>query len=586
MHSSKPFILFFSPVRHAASFYRSLQGIAHTEVVTSKSRDEFFKDAAGKYKDIFAIYRTSASNAVAGKFDAEFIEHLPPSCKYIFHNGAGYDPIDTSACGKRGIIVTNAPDPVTDATADLAIFLLLGALRQLNPSILSLRAGNFKEGLDFGHDPQGKTLGILGMGRIGRATKQRCDAFGLKTIYYNRRALPSEQAAGAEYVSFEKLLIESDIISINVPLNANTKHLMSAAEIAKMKRGVVIINTARGAIIDEAAMADALENNHIAAVGLDVYEREPEINEKLMKQERALVVPHVGTHTTETLAKMETWAMENARRAIVGEPLLSPVPEAWDDQSWSELGRPSPELHQISLTDITQTNASIIRDIFQEVAAACPDAFCCVVTNPVNSTVPVAAETLKQAGVFEPTRLFGVTTLEVVRASTFAAQALGSDADPKAFRVPVIGGHSPISSGTAPAVINRTFFLPLLLFPLPSCKFSNEPRSLMFKIQACNSEAMRIVKSKQGVGSATTCMAYAGFRFVKAILRAMNGEAGGKELAAELEVDFFAVRVILGKTGAVTVVPVGELASSEKKLLEVATRELRTDIATGLSFMS
>lgn len=223
--------------------------------------------------------------------------------------------------------MTNAPDPVTDATADLAIFLLLGALRQLNPAMLALREGKFKSGVDFGHDPQGKTLGILGMGRIGRAIKARCDPFGLKTVYHNRNSLSAKQAAGAEYVSFDKLIEESDIISVNVPLNVNTRHLISAAVIGKMKRGVVIINTARGAIIDEAAMADALESNHIGAVGLDVYEKEPEINAKLLQQQRAFMVPHVGTHTTETLAKMETWAMENVRRAIAGEPLLSPVPE-------------------------------------------------------------------------------------------------------------------------------------------------------------------------------------------------------------------------------------------------------------------
>lgn len=239
----------------------------------------------------------------------------------------GYDPIDTAACARRGIVATNAPDPVTDATADLAVFLLLGALRQLSPAIFSLRARTFKEGLQFGHDPQDKILGILGMGRIGRAIKTRCDAFGLKTIYHNRNPLSLEEAAGAEYVSFEKLLATSNIISVNVPLTSKTKHLIGASEIDKMKRGVVIINTARGAIIDEAAMADALESHHIAAVGLDVYEDEPKINEKLMNQERALMVPHVGTHTTETLSKMESWAMENIRRAILGEELLSPVPE-------------------------------------------------------------------------------------------------------------------------------------------------------------------------------------------------------------------------------------------------------------------
>ncbi|RHZ62635.1 hypothetical protein CDV55_106829 [Aspergillus turcosus] len=327
MSPIKPLVLFFSPVRHALLAYKELQQVARTEVVTSQSRDEFFNDVATKYQDVFAIYRTSASGSVAGKFDADFINRLPSSCKYICHNGAGYDPIDTAACAKKGIIVTNAPDPVTDATADLAIFLLLGALRQLNPAISSLRSGTFKNGVDFGHDPQGKTLGILGMGRIGRAIKRRCDPFGLKTIYHNRNPLSSAEAAGADYVSFEKLLAESDIISVNVPLTAKTKHLIGAKEIAKMKPGVVIINTARGAIIDEAAMADALESNHIAAVGLDVYEEEPKINEKLLKQDRALMVPHVGTHTIETLAKMESWAMENVRRAITGEALLSPVPE-------------------------------------------------------------------------------------------------------------------------------------------------------------------------------------------------------------------------------------------------------------------
>ena len=225
------------------------------------------------------------------------------------------------------MIITNAPDPVTDATADLAMFLLLGALRRLNPALLSLRAGNFKKGVDFGRDPQGKTLGILGMGRIGRAIKKRSDAFGLKVVYHNRNELPPKEAAGADYVSFEKLLTESDIISINIPLTAKTRHLLSKEEIARMKPGIVIINTARGAIIDEGALADALDSGHVAAAGLDVYEHEPEIHEKLMKQERAILVPHLGTHTVESLAKMETWAMENARRAIVGEPLLSPVPE-------------------------------------------------------------------------------------------------------------------------------------------------------------------------------------------------------------------------------------------------------------------
>ncbi|KAH6653009.1 putative 2-hydroxyacid dehydrogenase [Truncatella angustata] len=330
MTSSLPFILLFNPIKHAKPFYNGLQEVARTEVVTSRSRHEFFNDVKDKYRDVSVIYRTSASGAVAGNFDQEFINNLPESCKYICHNGAGYDQIDHRACAQRGIILTYAPDPVTEATADLAIWLLLGALRQLNPSLRSLRAGNFKKGVDFGHDPQGKVLGIIGMGRIGRAIKKRSDPFGLITCYHNRRPLSGDESAGAEYVSFEKLLAESDIISVNVPLNATTKRLIGADEIAKMKDGVVIVNTARGAIIDEAALADALESGKVAAAGLDVYEREPAINEKLLRQEKALMVPHLGTHTTETLAKMETWAMENAKRAVLGMPLLSPVPEHLD----------------------------------------------------------------------------------------------------------------------------------------------------------------------------------------------------------------------------------------------------------------
>lgn len=239
----------------------------------------------------------------------------------------GYDQIDVDACTKRGIKVTNAPDPVTDATADLAIWLLLGALRQLNPSLESLRQGNFKKGLAFGHDPQGKTLGILGMGRIGRALKRRAEPFGMKTIYHNRNPLSESQAAGAKYVSLDQLLVESDVISIHVPLNTNTRHFIGALELGKMKDGVVLVNTARGAVVDEAAMAAALEKGKIASVGLDVYEKEPLINESLMKSSRALLVPHLGTHTTETLAKMESLAMENARRGCCGEPLLTVVAE-------------------------------------------------------------------------------------------------------------------------------------------------------------------------------------------------------------------------------------------------------------------
>ncbi|KAL3429773.1 lactate/malate dehydrogenase [Aspergillus tetrazonus] len=237
------------------------------------------------------------------------------------------------------------------------------------------------------------------------------------------------------------------------------------------------------------------------------------------------------------------------------------------------------------MTRDAQTNASIIRDIFAEIAATCPNAVSCVVTNPVNSTLPVAAETLKKAGVFEPTRLFGITTLDVVRASTFAAHALGSNSDPKAFKVPVIGGHSGAT------------ILPLYSQAEPPVDLDKETlAAVIHRVQFGGDE---IVKSKQGAGSATTCMAYAGFRFVKAIVAAMNGEsvteeayvylpgiAGGQEIAQELGVDYFALKVTLGHTGATQVLPIGEISENESTLLKAAINDLKANIATGVSFMA
>lgn len=229
--------------------------------------------------------------------------------------------------------MTYAPDPVTVATADLTMFLMLGAIRQLNPGLLSIRKGLFKKNIAFGHDMSGKTLGILGMGRIGRAVKKRAEPFGVKVIYHNRNPSQHPDVSDAGYVSFDRLLSESDIISIHVPLRHETQHLIGSKQLQMMKPGVVIVNTSRGAVLDEAALAAALDEGKVAAVGLDVYEHEPVVDARLLENERALLVPHLGTHTTETLTKMEEWAMENARRAVTNQPLLTIVPEQEDKES-------------------------------------------------------------------------------------------------------------------------------------------------------------------------------------------------------------------------------------------------------------
>ncbi|SCO82498.1 related to malate dehydrogenase, NAD-dependent [Fusarium oxysporum] len=199
-------------------------------------------------------------------------------------------------------------------------------------------------------------------------------------------------------------------------------------------------------------------------------------------------------------------------------------------------------------------------------------------------TRDVAAETLRTAGVFEPARLFGVTTLDVVRASAFAAHALGGDADPTSIKVPVIGGHSGAT------------ILPLYSQAQPPIDLGAELSNVINRVQFGGDE---IVKSKQGAGSATTCMAYAGFRFVKALLTASSGTpvieeayvylpgiSGGKEISTHLQVDYFSVKVKLGEQGAREVLPIGNLSDDERILLENAVEELRVNIQTGLSFVA
>jgi glyoxylate reductase len=225
--------------------------------------------------------------------------------------------------------VPTAPD---DATADTAMFLMLGALRNFNTSMAALRQGDWKGKTppSLGHDPQGKILGILGMGGIGRNMKQKAEAFGMTTIYHNRRELDSEKAGGAKYVTFEELLKTSDVLSLNLPLNPKTRHIISNKEFKLMKPSCVIINTARGAVIDEAELVKALDEGTIAGAGLDVFEEEPKIHPGLVKNDRVILLPHMGTWTQETQEKMEIWVIDNIRSAIEGKGLISMIPEQKD----------------------------------------------------------------------------------------------------------------------------------------------------------------------------------------------------------------------------------------------------------------
>ena len=204
-----------------------------------------------------------------------------------------------------GISVSNTPRVVDAATADTAIYLLLGALRRFYTPSTAIRTGAWRGTMSLGHDPKGKTLGILGMGGIGSALASRAAVFGLEVQYHNRRpVLPHRNITNARHVSFETLLKTSDLISVHLPLSHETKHLIGAKEFGMMKDGVVIINTARGAIIDEQALVDAVERDKVFGAGLDVYEMEPQVHSGLIRSEKVMLLPHIGTATYETRVRL------------------------------------------------------------------------------------------------------------------------------------------------------------------------------------------------------------------------------------------------------------------------------------------
>ncbi|KAL7785727.1 D-isomer specific 2-hydroxyacid dehydrogenase [Trichoderma afarasin] len=328
----KPKVLLLGKIDHATASWNALSDVAELVTAQAKNRAEFIEECtSGRLDGVVVICdRAPSSLAVTGKYDEELIQALPKSLKFICHNGAGYDNINVSACTARSILVSNCPNVVDDATADTAIFLILAALRGFNNGIMAIRNGTWKGAVPpppLGHDPQGKVLGILGMGGIGRNLKKKAEVFGMSTIYHNRKQLDPEQADGAEYVSFDDLLARSDVLSLNLPLNSGTRNIISTPEFEKMKTGVVIVNTARGGVMDEAALVDALNTGKVLSVGLDVYQQEPNIHPGLVSNPHVCLLPHMGTSTVETKTKMEEWTIGNVRSALEKGRLLSLVME-------------------------------------------------------------------------------------------------------------------------------------------------------------------------------------------------------------------------------------------------------------------
>lgn len=259
---------------------------------------------------------------VADKFTAERIAKLA-GVRVIANVAVGFDNVDLAAATRHGILVTNTPDVLTDATADLTFALLLAAARRIVEGHQFVHSGKWRRwtiDLLAGHDVHHRTLGIFGMGRIGQAVARRAGGFSMRVLYHDaRRATDAvERELALHFVDKDQLLRESDFVSLHVPLTDSTRKLIGAAELRTMKPSAILVNTSRGPVIDEAALAQALSDRVIAAAGLDVFESEPQVHPLLLKLENVVLAPHIGSASIDTRRKMSLLAAENALAALAG----------------------------------------------------------------------------------------------------------------------------------------------------------------------------------------------------------------------------------------------------------------------------
>ena len=281
-------------------------------------------EVVGMIKDADIVY-TLPANPV----NADAIRGAP-KLRFIATMGTGYDNIDIAAAKERNIPVTYAPGILDETTADGAFALLLAAARRLSEAERYLRAGKYRGWTPFlftGRDVHDATLGIVGMGRIGRALSRRAKGFQMKILYTDaRRNEDAERELDATYVTLDELLARSDFVSLHTPLLPETRHLMNAERLGKMKRTAILINSSRGPVVDERALAEALRDGVIAGAGLDVFVREPDVDPLLMTLENVVLLPHIASASEETRTKMAVRAAQNILAFLDNKPLLDPVP--------------------------------------------------------------------------------------------------------------------------------------------------------------------------------------------------------------------------------------------------------------------
>ena len=310
---------------------RKISNVAKKLLIESGFKVKVFPYNRVITKEELIQYAKNADAVIAlltEKFDKEILDQLP-NCKIIANYAVGFNNIDVEYAKSKGIIVTNTPDVLTDATAEIAVSLILACSRRIVESDNFMRDKKFvgwEPELLKGVQLSGKIFGIVGAGRIGFATAKRIKSFGCKIIYYNRSSKPEfEKELNAKKVSLKKLMKTSDVISIHVPLNEQTKNLLDKEKLDLLKPSAIIVNTARGEIVDEKYLIKLLKKNMIFGAGFDVYENEPNYNKELLKLKNVVILPHIGSATFETRDKMAELAARNVINVLSGKKAITPI---------------------------------------------------------------------------------------------------------------------------------------------------------------------------------------------------------------------------------------------------------------------
>jgi glyoxylate reductase len=283
--------------------------------------------------DAGLVRRVAGANALVAdptvRVDAEVLDAAGDSLKVVANFAVGYDNIDVAACHERGVVVTNTPDVLTNATAELALALMLAAARRVGEAERMVRAGGWvgwEPTQLLGQELSGSVVGIVGLGRIGTRVAELLRGFEVTLLYAARSPNPEQEARlGARYVPLDELLERSDFVTLHAPLTPETRHLIDADALARMKRGAVLVNTSRGALVDTAALARALEEGPLFAAGLDVYEQEPEVPPELTRLANVVLAPHIGSATTKARDGMARVVAENVIAVLEGRDPITPV---------------------------------------------------------------------------------------------------------------------------------------------------------------------------------------------------------------------------------------------------------------------